>query len=241
MLGIQLIGQGAFIVASLALAARLLLRWRQTREVPEFAIGVSFLLGGGLGYLSWFALAVGVLQGFAPAVLHGIVLFGLACTCLGALALGAGLARIYRPSEHWPIPCLGAVALVMLASWFALAASPPGGDGLAFWVGLLAAAPIYAWGALESFMLSRLLARRSRLGLADPLVAHRSAQWGVSCTGVVVMISLSFVSSIVQGPALSEWVVALVAGCGLVSAAAIWLGFFPPLVLRERLARAFQE
>jgi hypothetical protein len=239
MLALQLIGQGAFIVASLALGAKLLALHRRTGETPELAIGLSFLLGGGLGYLSWFALAVLALRGADPLVVHRVALFGLACTCVGAAWNGVGTAAIFRPGRGWPRLYVGAIALGMAGGWVALALAEPGGDGMQFWVGIVLAAFIYGWGALESALLSRVLHKRARLGMADPLVVNRTAQWGLASLAIVMMIVISFTARLVYGLTSPEWVAALSAFIGVVAATSIWLGFFPPRAIRDRLARAY--
>ena len=236
---LQLAGQSAFIVASLALGAKLLLLWRRTGEVPELCIGLSFLLGGGVAYLAWFTLAVGAATGASAKLLAPVLMVGLVCTCLGAIANGVGVARIFRPGARWTLPLLCG-----LAAWMGIAAgvmlvSPPEAASAAFWTALLAILPIYGWAAFEALSLARTLQLRARLGLADPVVMHRMAQWGVSGVVVVGMTALSFASRLLHGPVMPPWVGALNAGLGVTAAVAIWLGFFPPRSERARLASAY--
>lgn len=239
---LQLIGQSAFIVASLVIGGRLLLLWSRTREVPELSIALSFLLGGGLGYISWITLAIAASQGASAPVLGWVTRFGLATTCLGAIANGVGIALIFRPGARWTIPFLGTLALFMAGAFAAAAAaSSPESASSAFWAGLLSILPIYAWAAGEALGMARTLHRRARIGLADPIVVNRIAQWGVSGAVVVLMTSLSFVSRLLHGPILPAWVSALNAAMGLVAAAAIWFGFFPPRAIRERLAAVYRS
>jgi hypothetical protein len=239
MVLLQLVGQGAFVAASFLLGWKLLRLWRRTGEAAELGIGLSFLLGGGLGYLAWFALALAAGSGASLEALRAITLGGLACTCLGALANGVGIRRIFRPEADWPLPGLAAIALWMAGGFVYALMSPSERSSISFWCTLLAILPIYGWAAAEAFVLARALHRRARLGLADPVVVNRIAQWGVSGLVVVLMTGLSFASRLVHGPVLPPWVSALNAGLGMLAAAAIWLGFFPPRALRERLARAY--
>jgi hypothetical protein len=67
--------------------------------VPE--LGLACVFAGGLGYVAWLALEVVQLRGGAPGSVKGMMLAGLACTCLGAVCLGIGSARIYRPGMRW--------------------------------------------------------------------------------------------------------------------------------------------
>ncbi len=238
MLVLQLVGQGAFILASLLLGVKLIGLWRRTREVSELTIGLSFLLGGGLGFLSWFVLAVVRALHGSEQTLHAISLFGLLVTALGTFCLGEGLRRIYRPREGWPVALIGATALVTASGWVGHCFS--GRGGMAFWVAIAATLPTYLWGAAEAFLLGRVLHKRARLGLADPAVVNRLVNWGIAASCVVVMVGLSVGTSLRGGVEHPAWISALIASIGLVTALAIWLGFFPPRGYLQRVARAYE-
>lgn len=236
---LQLVGMGAFVVASLALGAKLLGLWRRTREVPELTLGVAFLLGGGLGYLAFFALLVAASQGAGTRTLVAFLLLGLVCTCLGALAHAVGVASIFRPGARWTTPAIAAVALWVAGAWITGVVGGPERAGHAFWAAVLGVLPLYVWAASEAFVVAHTLHRRARLGLADPVVAHRMAQWGVASSVVVAITLSSFAARLVYGPVMPPWVGTMNALLGLVAAAAIWLGFFPPRAVRARLAAAY--
>lgn len=236
---LQLLGMGAFVVASLALGTKLLGLWRRTRQVPELAIGAAFLLGGGLGYLAFFALVVAAGRGADARVLAALLLLGMACTCLGGLAHAVGVASIFRPGVRWTTPAIAAVALWVAGAFVFGIAGGPERAAQAFWAAVLGILPLYVWAAAEAFGTAHTLHRRARLGLADPVVAHRMAQWGVSSSMVVAITVSTFAARLVYGPVMPPWVGALNALLGLVAAAAIWLGFFPPRAVRARLAAAY--
>jgi hypothetical protein len=239
MVLLQLIGQGAFIVASIALGTKLLLLWRRTGEVPELTLGLSFVVGGGLGYLAWFALAVVGAQGGGIAAFHSVALFGLACTCAGAICNGIGVARIYRADARWPLIGVGAIAIGMTLAWLDYWNVPIGTTTNSFWVAILLATPIYAWGAYEAIALASTLHKRAKLGMADPVVVNRLAWWGGAAITTVAMFAVSFGSRMTHGPMPPAWVAVVNALLGLVAALGIWLAFFPPRRLRERLMRAY--
>ena len=239
MVVLQFIGQGAFAIASLVLGIKLLALWRRTREVPELGVGLSFLLGGGVGYLSWFVLGFLVMQGSDVAVVRSVVLIGLAASVLGSVANGVGTAAIYRPGRTWPRLYVGAVGVGMVGGWIALARAPIDGEGYEFWFSILLSALIYGWAAGEALLLARVLHRRARLGMADPLVVNRTGQWAVASIAIVGMIVLSFASRLAHGPVAPAWVPATSALLGLGAAASIWLGFFPPQALRRHLGRVY--
>jgi len=238
---IQLIGQGAFIVASLVLGVRLLLLWRRTKELPELTLGLSFMFGGGLGYVAWFVLGAATEQGADPATLHAIILTGLALTCVGAICNGLGIARIFRAEARWPLAMVASIAAVMAAGWVDYLLLGQGLGRMSFWVAMLAAAPIYVWGGIEAMVLAIALHKRAKLGLADPVIVNRLGQWSLAGWATVLMIGISFVARLAYGPVPVPWPAVLNALLGVVAAAAIWLGFFPPRALRERLVRAYAE
>ena len=136
----------------------------RAREAAELGIGLAFLLGGGVGYLAWLGLAVAGSLGTAPTQLAPVMLLGLLATCTGAIANGIGIAKIFRPGARWTAPVLGVLALFMAATVVATVALPPERATNAFWAGLLAIIPIYAWAAGEAFALASTLNRRARIG-----------------------------------------------------------------------------
>ncbi len=239
MVVLQLAGQGGFILASFLLGLKLVGLWRRTGEMPELAIGLSFLLGGGLGFLSWFVLAIATLQGAGLQQLHGVSIFGLTMTCSGTLCLGVGQRQIYRPGAAWPWMLIGAVAVVMSVGWVGHLAGTPGVSKW-FWLPIGATLPIYGWGVVEAFLLGRTLHKRARLGLADPAVVNRIVNWGIGGGCVTIMVSLSLLGRLAYGPLFPAALSAFNASLGLVAALAIWLGFFPPAAYLQRVARAYE-
>jgi len=239
MVALQLLGQTALIVASFALGAKLIALWRRTRELPELSVGLSFVLFGGFGYASWLILAGMVIRGGDRDTAHAIATFGLVSSCTGAIAMGIGNAAIFRPGRRWPAFLVGALAIGMATSCVVYARAAAGAGSFSFWVSILQCGVVCAWGGAESLIVWRVLRKRARLGLADPVVVHRAGQWGVASLAIVLLIALTFSSRLAYGRILPPWVNALSACFGLVGACAIWLGFFPPRALRERLVRAY--
>lgn len=237
---LQLIGYAMLIVASLVLGIRLIALSRRTREWPELLIGWAFILGGGLGYAAWLVAAVLFSSGSSTGVLHYVTVGGLSCTCAGAFLLGIGNALVYRSGERWPRGLLAVTGAAMAVGVVAYAVDASMGTSLRFWWPVLVASTLYAWGAFEAFTLVGVLARRARLGLADPLVVNRTRQWGISGVAIVLTVGISFTGRLVYGPVIPPWVGLAGSMCCLVAAGAIWLGFFPPAAYRERLLRAVE-
>ena len=241
MVLLQLLGMVAFIAASVVLGVKLLLLWRRTHEVPEFSIGMAFLLGGGLGYLAFLALTVAAMH-HDQVLVHNFSLVGLAFACSGALSMGIGAKSIYRASVHWPWLFLAAISACMFAGWTTLFRNPVGQVSDAFWWTITPSIAIYAWVGLEGWMLYQVLSKRARLGMAEPVVVGRTFQWSLSSLYVVVMIGIGPIVRLTVGPdpgAYPAWASTLQSFCGLATAAAIWLGFFPPAFYRGRLAKTY--
>ena len=95
------------------------------------------------------------------------------------------------------------------------------------------------WGAAESIRYWRLMRRRLRLGLADPLVTNRFLLWGlgIGAAGIGSLISLT-VQQIV-GLNMAELPALTVSNSlfGSTSALLMWVAFLPPAAWRRRLQR----
>jgi len=241
MVLLQLLGMVAFILASVILGVKLLLLWHRTHELPELSVGLGFLLGGGLGYVSFMALTVAMMQGNL-VLIRIFSLVGLAFCCCGALLMGVAAREIYRPTARWPWLYLGVISAFMLGGWITLLRLPAGQSSALFWWTITPSAFIYAWVGLEGWLLQKVLAKRARLGMADPLVVSRAFQWSLSSLYVVVMITIGPIVYLMGSQDASHfpaWASMLQSGCGLATAGAIWLGFFPPAFYRGRLAKTY--
>ncbi len=225
------------VVLVLGVGLRLLWAAARTRRVPETAIGtacVSITLG---------ALAMLAVRR-VPELAHGEAIFtaGVAVMNAGALALGVGLWRTFRPQSRVAPAVCALWAIVTIAAWGALAAA---GDPVSRWGHSLESLVlsssrlgVYAWAAVECFRYHRMLARRLTLGLADPMIAHQIQLWGVSATATVVVLAYALHANFVSHvPALATSAGLLVLTFfGSVGGVAIWLAFFPPLAYRRALA-----
>lgn len=230
-----------FVAVSLFLGIRLLVLASHTRRLPEFAIGVNFVLAGALGYsLLIAAESLRVLGRYA-----GLGSFaGVTAISIGAFTIALFSQRVFRPESR-----TSRAALVAIALWLTLgvAGSWPlhvrgETDGIGVWlghwapnVGMLLA---YGWSSVEPSRYAALMRRRVRHGFGDPLIANRMMLWGVG-TGAIAGVALLHLVAQLFGdyelpPALLGWVSSLV----LVTALSEWLAFFPPRAYRTRFAAA---
>lgn len=239
MIALQLIGFIALIAASLILGVRLLRLAQRTRQVPELAVGLAFLLGGGLGYIFWLGFEAAMLQGASPVLQKVLILAGFACICGSAVANGVGTASIFRAGRKWPYLLIASFSVALVLCWVDLLRNPITALPTGLWYGMAVGAIPFLWGSLESLVVSRSLHRRARLGMADPQIVSRTAQWGIACACCVMLAAVGFTAGLAYGPVQPPWVGTLEASFGMLSAVAIWLGFFPPEGYRARLARMY--
>jgi len=250
MESIRLLGVVAFLVACLATGGRMLLLARRSREIPELALGVTLFASGGLGgVLLFLGTQRAELLGAAAMPVRQA---GILCLNAGAVSLWLFTRRVFRPQSRWATALVAAAAVgiglglmvdlvVAGAADFAQRRWESPWSRLGFGLRLGA----YAWGALESLRYFALMRRRQRLGLADPLVAHRFLLWGVAALAAVGIYAIAAANIATgTGDGLGAGVfdprfALATALLGLTAASCLWLTFFTPGFYRRRLgARA---
>ncbi|RIL00119.1 MAG: hypothetical protein DCC71_19080 [Proteobacteria bacterium] len=235
MAALHVIGFGAFVIASFAVGARLLLLARRTRQAAELSIGVAFLAGGGAGYLLvMLSTGVRVLSGPAAAA---ALLAGSACLAIGVVSLAVGVRAIFRPGDVYARRGIALLAAALAVSLLGRCLEPmrmPSAPWI-FWTSSLASCAAYAWSAAESIHYAVTLRRRVRIGLAEAWIANRFALWGVSGCAAVAMHAISMFGRAQFGTApVPPALLAAASLLGVVAAGGIWLAFFPPRRVRSR-------
>jgi hypothetical protein len=234
-----LLGVVAFTLASAAVGVRLLLLARRTRQAPELAMGLAFLVSAAIGFPLLTTASVLAQAGRSPAAVHALIVLGAFFTYAGYVGLGIGCWRIFRPSERWPLVpiALGTAAVLAACGTVSLAESLPARD-FAFWSGLCIGSLTFGWNALESSRLYGRLRRRRALGLADPEIVNRVLLWSLGSSAAFGMTVHGIAMRIVVGPVVADGQRVVSSLLGLVAAVAIALAFFPPAAYRRRFAAA---
>ncbi len=226
-------GMGLMLVVSCSVGVRLLRLAARSHQLPELVMGLASLsIGGGA-----FAVVLGSARAAAGAsAAEPLVLGGCVVTSLGAGLLCAGMWRIFRPDRPWPGAATALVGLVLAATctilFLADHAGAPPTDHPAYRAGLAMRIVAFLWVAIESLGYAARLRRRMRLGLAEPLMVHRFACWGVSsCTaalGYGIFLAMAMAGS---APGAGDQL--LLGALGTVTAASMWTAFFPPAFYRR--------
>lgn len=237
-----LLGVVAFALASAAVGVRLLALARRTRQAPELAMGLAFVVSGAIGFPLLTGASIVVETGGSAGLAHVLLALGAFSTFAGYVGLGVGCWRIYRPASRWPLAPI-ALGTAIVAGAGCLVAGATGTAGAAtrdaaFWTGVGVGSLTFGWNALESFVLHARLRRRRALGLADPAVVHRVLLWGVGSTAACAMTLHGIALRIAIGPVVADGQRIVSSILGLVAAVAIGLAFFPPAALRRQPATA---
>lgn len=232
MAAVSLVGFGVFFVASLAIGVRLVALAGRTRRLPELLIGTAILCIGPTAMGSMMIARAIVAS--SPGASRALTAFGFAAIAFGATAASVFNWQVFRPerasARAW-VFVTGALFTVAIASEAALTrfADPmrPGAGGLL--VSTVSAANLL-WGSGEALLYWRVMRRRLRLGLADPLVANRFLLWGVGIGAAGVGSTVSLAAQLVTGRAMTDMPAIMLSNSlhGLTAAVLMWVAFLPP-------------
>jgi hypothetical protein len=215
-------------VRTLRVAAR-------TRRAPELLFGLSFLFQL-LGYAA-VVVAAAASQGPPP---RAAVEAGALVVDLGFIAEVGFVWFVFRRDEGWARVLAGALALASLAMPV-LNHVVPWADGVpsAAWPRAIVRSACYSWAALEAFRYARLMWRRVRFGLAEPLVADRFFLWGLGSASAALMQGTLTMGGAIYVRAAEGGHVFFWSGAafGLIASIAFGLSFFPPAAYRRYVER----
>jgi hypothetical protein len=202
----------------------------RSRRLPEALVGSYFLFAP-------FAISLAIrIDRFAPEHAPWARAGANALFTLGGVVLLMFTWLVFRRDAVWArlLAFGGAFGVVALwAAGFPLGAYQ---SGTSFFL-LLPVYASYLWVFLESLNYYRLLRRRRRIGLADPVVTNRFLLFAVWTGGVVAITLLGLIGALVQvahgsyrdGGGLGDpLLLAITRLLALPIAVSIWLTFLAP-------------
>lgn len=248
------------LVLSLVVGLRLLsLARRGGWPAPESSLATYFLVSAFLGTPPQIVVYGGM--GDPRLAVPDAAARALLAFAVLAMAIGAGAAYVFtwktfQPDRLWA-KAIVVLGCACLAAGYAIEAlfegfAPVMFAGPGHWVGWAGRTAAAAGITFESFRYWRMLRRRLRLGLADPVVTNRFLLWGVwaACSTLNFVADLAsrtlywLIYDTIQP--VPEYLAVMVAPTiavtmlfGSVSAVTLFLTFFPtPAYLRWVEARA---
>jgi hypothetical protein len=239
VLALRLLGAisvAVFTLTILIVGVRLLLLARRTGKPPELWLGLAM----SVPVVGNVVVVVGLDAGLPDALGWPIAAVGSLIINLGFAAIGAFNWQVYRPGARWARRLTWAIVVAAVAMPATSLFLPhTAGQSLMYWPEFGLRAGCYLWGAGEAFRYFRVMQRRVRFGLGDPLVANRFLLWGLGCGfGLLMLIGLTVGRVPASGDVRSA-IEAAGAAFGLPAAVCIWLAFFGPAWYRRNFeARA---
>lgn len=225
-----------YTITSLFVGTRLLMLARRTRGIPEFVVGMGFLLVGGSGYplsaISGYGVkTVGEVLFPAYAAGHVVTILGIFCFVLFTW-------KSFRPQAGWAraLVMVTGIGLFTIGSGCILtfAGSDPSlPSHLAAHGWNTAGYPFFsvpfAWSAIEAQLAFRASRRREAIGLGDPVVTNRFLLWSLFAFVALAMVAGNLFAQLSGQPVFASFVALLATGVGsIITSAALYLAFAPP-------------
>jgi hypothetical protein len=234
-------GGVAFILASLVVGLRILLLARRTRQLPELVIGLSLFLAGGIAYP--LIVLARMATAWPDSLRVGLFALSMLLSGTGTLCACMFNQRVFRPDAGWAkalvfgLACVQAALMAYQCITPGIAAAALHNQGLGVRLFTAAHGVPLLWASIESFRYAAQLARRVKLGLADPVIADRVRLWGISMAASLV-INVAATIAALRGIdfAATTLGAAVIAPLGLIAAGSIFLAFLPPQAYLRRVA-----
>ena len=231
------LGGASFVLASLIVGFRLLGLWRRTRGYPELFAAIAILTVGPIAYALFVPAVELASEHYALSRVLYIVASG--ASTLGTAFVASFTLAVFHAGGA---ARRGAAAVIaaLAVSWLGIVVTDdldlrrlPG-----LWrnANSVLQIGIFLWSGLESFAFWRMMRRRARLGLADPLVTHRFALWGLALAIGSANLSASYVGLVLRRVPTGAIELAIGVG-GVCVAVCLTLAFLPPRAYRGWIAR----
>lgn len=237
--GIGVAGLAAFTLTSLVIGLRLIALFFRTRQLPELAMGLSFVLPG---FLATGMNLIGIHVLGDPAIAMWLRLTASFTSYCGYALMACFVWRVFRRDALGVAVFLVSAGLLATGLGIQVAlAKPvlPAPIDPGFWVGFAGQVAAYAWATYESFHYWSLLRRRARIGLAEPAMVNRFFMLGIGNATVLGIWAEMGWSMVGHATAVfSDASYLRLALLGFACAAATWMAFFPPRAWARRFERA---
>jgi hypothetical protein len=240
MEGNAYIGSAIAGLVYFVLGARLVRLGSRTGSAAEWLLGLTFLIWT-LSYTLW-VIAI-ALQG-QPALESQLLIASRLATNLGGVGFVFFPLLAFRRGSTWAkwLSASGAICLIIGSVGSIWVGDPEGIEPLSNvwwwfdWIGEIAPA---IWIGVEGLHHYGTTRPRVRLGLCEPIVAHRFLLWGIA--GVFwTLLDFVIVGQYVEFWATHSWSAtldSLVGFCEIAALAMIWLAFFTPARYRRMVNR----
>ena len=211
---------------------RLLLLASRTRALPETSLGITYIVGGMLG---WAAVLVGGgIIDRAPEAGRLLNAVGLLCFSAGSLSLGLFCWRVFAPTSLGARGLFFALLLMLIVDWvhniLILGTPFPPTTSFWYWPGMVGRTTLILWRPAAVLPYYARLRKRLALGLADPVATNRVLLWGaagaLSATSSIFVVAVTLADLWVT-PARAPIAITTVVLATLDSALS-WLAFVPP-------------
>lgn len=247
------IAQAVYLLTAFGLGTLLLLRAKRSGDVHQRMLGWHLILAMGVGYLLLSAALASLEMGagWPPALIAWLVGLGNVGTILGLFAILLFNRSIFRPNDPFAHAAVWILSGLMVAGWCAYG-----------WTGGFATASYESWGAAvmllgitgsnlwvcyEPLRYYRLMRRRQKLDLAEPVLVDRFLLWGSGSAARLAVLVIGVGGTMVihrLDPAASLAVSKLVLGvtslCGLLTSVTFWLAFHPTPAYLRWVARRYR-
>lgn len=229
-----------FSFAALVIGVHLLMLARRTRKAPELLLGLSFVVSLFGNLLFVLALDTDLFADWSFV----IVQIGLIVVNVGVAFFALFNLRVYRKGSKTAATLTWLLIAAMIASQLVTwAVLDPSTRTLPawYWPKYSLRAAVYLWGAIEALRYHRLLARRVRHGLADPVVANRFFLWGIASALAVVMLTAFELGDFFGfQTAIGDVFMICASLVGAPAAVLYWVTFFAPERYRRLVVRRSQ-
>jgi len=230
-----LISTAAYIGVGLAVGVRLVRLARRSKGFPERMLGIACLTGPGL-----VAPCLVVVHALAePELLvRGAAFLGQIGYAVFCSVMVLFTWQCFRPDEGWArwlarasiaVVVFAAAAGMARAAGFAQVLELRDMDHWTFRAIGVASLVGHAWTGLESFSYYGRMRKRSKLGLADPVVTNRFLLWGLVGVGAIIASGVPLVVGLAGGDSFNDVPTRLVgAAATIFGSVGLQLAFLPP-------------